>query len=77
MKNRLNEVDLEGIVAKKKSPLSAKHQKDRLNFAKKHQSWCVDDWKQVLFSDESKINKKGSDGVIWTWKKRGSCETNF
>ena len=33
--------------------LSAKDIQDRLKFAKKHQSWKVEDWKRVLWSDES------------------------
>jgi hypothetical protein len=31
----------------------------------------VEDWKRVLWSDETKINRIGSDGRVYTWKKKG------
>ena len=33
--------------------LSLKNIRDRLDFARKYQQWTVNDWKQVLWSDES------------------------
>ena len=55
----------------KKPFLKAKHRRDRLNFALKYGEWTVDDWKRVLWSDETKINRFGSDGRKWVWKKKG------
>jgi transposase len=53
---------------KKKKPfLSKKNVKSRLEFAKIHQHWTVEDWKRVIFSDESKINKFNADGRSWCW----------
>ena len=40
-----------------------------MEFAESHQNWAVDDWKRVVWSDETKINCLGSDGGIWVWKK--------
>ena len=40
-----------------------------MDFAVSHQHWTVDDWKQVRWSDETKINCIGSDGKRWAWKK--------
>lgn len=40
-------------------------------FAKIHENWTVDDWKQVVWTDETKINHMGSDGRDWVWKKKG------
>ena len=34
--------------------------------------WTVEDWKQVIWSDETKINRFGSDGRKWCWKKKHS-----
>jgi hypothetical protein len=31
----------------------------------------LDDWRRVLWTDETKINRYGSDGHQWVWKKRG------
>ena len=35
--------------------LSCKQKKKRLQFAQKYSKWTVEDWKQVIFSDESKF----------------------
>jgi hypothetical protein len=44
-------------VVKSKHPfLSAKHHKARLDFAHAHKDWTVDDWRRVVWSDETKIN---------------------
>lgn len=60
---RLNEVGLFGCVFGAKKPLiSAKNKKARLEFAKTHENWAVEDWKKVFFSDETKINLFGNDG---------------
>jgi hypothetical protein len=31
----------------------------------------VEDWKRVLWSDETKINRIGSDGKVYVWKQQG------
>jgi hypothetical protein len=58
-------------VVKRKKPLfSQQHRRQRLDFAEKHKDWTVEDWK-VVWSDETKINRLGSDGRKWVWKKQG------
>lgn len=71
VQRRLNEDGLKGRAPIKKPLLTAKHIKARYNFGLKHQSWTVDDWKRVLFTDETKLNKRGSDGKVWTWRRTG------
>jgi hypothetical protein len=60
-------------VVKKKRPLLTKchNRRERLDFALSHQDWTVEDWKKVVWSDETKINRLGSDGRKWLWKKAG------
>ena len=43
----------------------------RLAFALKYQHQTVEDWKRVIWSDETKINRIGSDGQEYVWKKKG------
>ena len=31
----------------------------------------MEDWKTVVWSDEMKINRLGSDERVWGWKKAG------
>ena len=55
------------------------HCQKRLDFAQWHQSWTIEDWKRVLWTDETKINGIGSDGKIYVWKQHGesiSDQTN-
>ncbi len=59
-------------VVKWKRPLLTKHhRRERLDFAIAHQDWTVDDWKMVVWSEETKINSLQSDGRQWMWKKAG------
>jgi hypothetical protein len=51
--------------------LSARHRRARLDFAMAHQHWTVEDWMHVVWSDETKINRFGSDGKHWVWKRPG------
>ena len=48
-----NSIGASAFKRQKTPRLSAKNIQDRLNFAKKHQNWGVEDWKKVLWSDES------------------------
>ena len=56
---------------KQKHLLSKCYRRERLDFALSHQDWTVDDWKCVIWSDETKINHIGSDDRKWAWKKAG------
>ena len=42
-----------------------------MDFGLAHKDWTVEDWKGVVWSDETKINRLGSDGRKWAWKKAG------
>ena len=62
---------MKAMVKKKCSFLSAKHCKVRLNYAHAHKDWTVEDWKRVVWSDKTKINRLGSDGHKWVWNRPG------
>ena len=49
--------------------LSQKNIKARLEFANIYKDWIVEDWKQVIQSDEIKINRFGSDGRSQYWSR--------
>ena len=42
-----------------------------MEFALYHQNWAIEDWKKVVRSDETKINRIGSNGKQYVWKKKG------
>ena len=56
---------------KRKVPLLKKtHQQQRLKWALEHANWTVEDFKRILWTDETKINRIGSDGKVYVWKKQ-------
>ena len=61
---RLRAVGLFARPMIKKPLLSNRHQLARLAWAKEHKSWTIEDWRKVVWSDESKFNLRGSDGRI-------------
>src|SRR3979490_89439 len=71
VRRHLKKAGMKAIVKKKKPLLSARHRKARRGFAEAHLEWTVEDWKCVVWSDETKINCLGSDGRRWVYKKAG------
>jgi transposase len=65
----MHEAGLEPRKRIKRPALSSRHKKLRLEFARRYQFWTPEDWKKVIWSDETKINRFGSDGKIWYWKR--------
>lgn len=59
---RLKEAGLHGRLARKKPLVTASQRKRRIEFAQEHISWTQNQWRYVLFSDETKINRVGPDG---------------
>ncbi len=57
----LKKSGLKAVVKTKGPVLSQHHHRERLDFAKAHEHWTVEDWKRVIWSD----------GRKWVWKKKG------
>lgn len=55
----------------KKPLLSKKNIKARLKFAEEHVNWTVEEWKKVIWSDESKFNLFSSDGNTYVRRPKG------
>ncbi|EYC34438.1 hypothetical protein Y032_0001g414 [Ancylostoma ceylanicum] len=62
IRRRLTEFGHNGRLARKKPFVSRKNRQARMRFAREHLHWTSEDWSKVLFSDESKFNRLGSDG---------------
>lgn len=62
VKRRLREAGLFGRVCRKTPLVSKRNRKRRMEFARKYRHWTLQDWKKVLFTDETKINRVWSDG---------------
>ena len=68
VRNALKEAGLWSVTKKKVPLLKQTHWQRWLKFAHYHKNWTVEDWKRVLWSDETKINRIGSDGNVYVWK---------
>ena len=62
VQRNLEKEGLKAYVQQKKPDLTLNHKRDRLEFAKAHLHWTVEQWKTVMFSDESTISRVGSFG---------------
>lgn len=67
VRRALHEAGLMAQEKEAKPKLSPKNIKARLEFAQRHRYWTVEDWKRVIWSDETKINRFCSDGRSWCW----------
>lgn len=56
---------------RRKPLLKPSHKKARKEFAEAHQAKPNDYWQRILWSDETKINLFGSDGVQHVWRQPG------
>ena len=59
-KRRLREKGFIGRIAVKKPLLRPANRLKRLNFVKEHKDWTIAQWKNVLWSDESKFELFGT-----------------
>ena len=71
VQRRLVAAGLHGRRPAKKPLISIKNRKARVEFAKRHIGWQIEDWKKVIFSDESKFLLFGSDGIKYVRRPIG------
>lgn len=72
VKERLQIAGLNGRISTKKPLLRRGNRKKRLEWAHAHKDWTVEDWKQVLWTDESKFEIFGQKRRIYV--RRGPSE---
>jgi transposase len=63
----LRDIGLKAKRRVKKPRLTKSQKKACLDFALDHKNWMEADWRQVIWSDESKINRISSDGMRYMW----------
>lgn len=71
MCQKLKQAGMHPVVKWEHPLLLPWHRKARLEFAERHAEWTLEDWKRVIWSDETKINRLGSDGRKYVWKDMG------
>ena len=72
--NALKKENYFSFVAAHKPYLSLAHRKERLKWAKNHVTWTDDQWRSVIWSDESKFTAGGHAGIPKVIRKRSSCQ---
>ena len=68
----LHDEGLGSYTAKKKPRLTKKHRTDRLKWCKEKKNWA-EEWKQVVWSDESRFALFQSDGQARVWRSQGEA----
>ena len=71
IRTRLRQSGLQAYVRRSVPYLSPTQKKKRYEWAKAHADWTLENWRVVIFSDESKFNIFGSDGRQWCWRAPG------
>lgn len=71
VKSILKRNNLSGRIAVKKPLLRAANKRKRLEFAKKYKNWTVEQWKSVLWTDESKFEIFGDKRKKYVRRKTG------
>ena len=62
VRRTLRSQGLGAIEKPEKTLLTDGHVKKRLAWCRAHKDWTIDDWKRVVWTDETKINRFNSDG---------------
>lgn len=70
VRRRLAEQNLLARRPAKAPKLEAHHRRARLQFAREHLRWTMEQWKNVLFSDESRIALNAPDGRQRVYRRR-------
>ncbi|KAG2460737.1 TCB1 transposase, partial [Polypterus senegalus] len=73
IKRRLHESQYRGCTARYKPLISLKNRKARLDFAKEHLKKPAQLWKNILWTDETKINLYQNDGKKKVWRRCGTA----
>ena len=60
-RSELHKAGLKAMHLVRKPLLTSAHKKKRLEYARAHRHWTVNDWKQVIFSDETIITARSLD----------------
>lgn len=68
---RLNDVGLKARSARKKPLLTPRNRMKRIIWAKKHKNWSIDQWKKVIWTDETCIHFVDNCGRTYVRRRPG------
>ena len=67
----IHKLGLRSCHPRKKPHLNEKHKKDRLKWAMERKNWGVEDWKKIIWTDESSVEIGKNSTVVKVWRHRG------
>ena len=70
IRNRLHEAGLRSQRPAICIPLTRHHVQERLEWARDHVTWALNDWTPILFTDESRFCVDFTDRRARVWRKR-------
>ena len=73
VRRRLIAAGLKGCKARKKPLVTEKQRRNRLKWAQQYKTWTVDQWKRVLFSDESTFSVTNHSGLQYVRRRQGEA----
>lgn len=73
IRRRLSGFGLQARIPRKKPYLNQKQREKRVKWAKEYIKWSENQWRQVIWSDESKISLFGSDGRKYVRRRVGEA----
>jgi transposase len=74
VRRRLRENGIRKWRALKRPLLNKEQARKRLEWAKAHRHWTVEDWAKVVWSDESAIQKDSDTRTVWVWRHQNKAE---
>ena len=69
VRRALHKMRFQNRVAQKKPFMNAMHRKRRLDFARKYAHWTAQDWKKVIWTDESSFENGKNSAVVKVWRQ--------
>lgn len=72
VRRTLKKANFHSMIKKKKPLFLPRHRSARVRFARKYQHWTVDQWRKVIWSDETRVHRIESAGSHWGWRRRGT-----
>ena len=77
IKHELHGASLCSQTNVKNPHLSSKNVKARLEFARVHKHWTVEDWNQIIFSNKNKINPTSIEDLVMDTRGDATFYTNY
>ena len=68
---RLHEMGYYSRIPKRKPLISNRNRKQRLVFYNTHKNWTLSQWKNIIWSDESRFTLFNNDGRLRVWRHKG------